>query len=151
MPISSRCCSKAAAIDVAGERDRLVERAQAARRSRPPRSGVREPHEEVRHLHRGQAGLAGQRDRALGGTYGRGEVAQALLEVGLQVVEVRPVHPPRRRHARLEQRHPRLRLGERAPGHQRRRLGVVDLEQVGGEPVALGDRPRLADTACERS
>ncbi|MBK7744612.1 MAG: hypothetical protein IPI40_13615 [Betaproteobacteria bacterium] len=53
-----------------------------------------EPGQKVRHLQRRQAGLAGQRHRPLGCLHRRGEVAQSLFQAGLQVMEIRPVHPP---------------------------------------------------------
>jgi hypothetical protein len=53
---------------------------------------VREAREEVRHLHRRQPGFAREIDRLLGGLRRIAEVTEPLLQIRLQMMEVRPVH-----------------------------------------------------------
>ena len=99
----------------------------------------------MRQLHRGKAGFAGELDRLLGGVRRIAEMPEPLLEVGLQVMEISPIHAPRRREPafhRLQQiaRGRVVALADERGGHR-----VVDFEQVGGEPVTLGDLARLGD------
>ena len=76
---------------------------------------------------------------------GGAEVPEPLLEVRAQVMEVRPVHAAGRRQAPLHRVEQRLRGRVVALADERGGLRMVDLEQVGLEPVALGDRARLGD------
>ena len=71
-------------------------------------------------------------------------MTEALLEHGAKMMEERPLHAARRRQAPLHGVEPRFGRRVVALVDERGRFGMIDVEQVRFEPVALRDRARLA-------